>query len=193
MRNAIVYCKLDDFRVHHNKPYFLRALLVDDCIYKRVDTYTLTTTGGTGNDHMRHLSYINKYRLTCNSPTKNHWKLHLHVSWVFPCSFNHVLKAYNTCLGIRDFYSYCLLSRNWSQYSYFLSTESVVKLVFPSLDFAYDHTLGKLQLIHSDRRAFDDIGELYYNLLLGKSLYYDHSLAIRVFIYLLRYSRILLQ
>ena len=157
MRYSIVYCKLDDFRVHHNKPYFLRTLLIDDRIYKRVYTYTLTTTGGTGDDHMRHLSYINKNRLSCNSLTKYHWKLHLHVSWILSCSFNHILKAYNTCLGIRHFYSYCLLSRNRGQYSYFLSTKSIVQLVFPGLDPADDHTLGKFQLIHSDSRTFNNI------------------------------------
>ena len=157
MWDTIIDCKLNNLRIHHNKPYFLRALLIYDGIDQRVYTYTLSTTCGTGNDHMRHLGYINKNRLSCNGPAKNHRKLHLHVSGVFPCSFDHILEAYYTCLGVRYFYTYSLFSRNRSKDSYFLSSQSIVKLVFPCLYLAYYHALGKFQLIHGHCRAFDDV------------------------------------
>ena len=84
MRNSIVDSKLNHLRVHHNQSYVLRTLLIDDGIDEGVDTYTLSTSSGTCNDHMRHLGHIDYYRLSSNGLSKNHWNIHLGVVLVCP-------------------------------------------------------------------------------------------------------------
>ena len=63
VRDAVIVAQLDHLGVDHNQAHLFGRGLVQKRNQHRVDAYGFTRTGGTGNQHMRHLGNIPDDRL----------------------------------------------------------------------------------------------------------------------------------
>ena len=181
MRYSVIICKLNHLRVDEHQFYFFRFCLVKDTCDDAVYTYTLTGTGGAGNQQMRCSFQVSRNGIARNILT--YGKIDFGFCIAELRRVDNITDGYHVDLIVFDLDADSRLSRNRSFYSDALRFQIEGDVIGEADDTLYFYANIRMYFVSCDRRTLSNICYLRIDVKVMQSLFQFLRLCLQSCIY----------